>query len=186
MCAREAELLTHDHVELSGLLGQLIAALEANDVARSHATLDLFWARLAVHIRAEHLHLFPTALHAVANRVTTNGVAAPTPGELESAIAELRDDHEFFMRALLQSIVMLRRLLAYSKEDVAAQLEDLSTSMNTVKTRLVRHNEIEENGIYVWTKNLLSEAEQHMLNARMHKELTQMPPRFGIEHNVDG
>ncbi len=30
--------------------------------------LDIFWARLAMHIRAEHLHLFPVTLKALESK----------------------------------------------------------------------------------------------------------------------
>src|SRR5437764_14237253 len=52
-------LLEEDHASLGGLIEELCAALDGSDVARSFALLDLVWARLAVHIRAEHLCLFP-------------------------------------------------------------------------------------------------------------------------------
>ena len=52
------------------------------------------WARLAVHIRTEHLHLFP----AIARRVNA----------AERAIDRLRADHDFFMRELAQAIAILR------------------------------------------------------------------------------
>lgn len=58
------ESLASDHAELDELLGELFAAFEAGEIELIYRTLDLFWARLAMHIRAEHLHLFPAILGA--------------------------------------------------------------------------------------------------------------------------
>ena len=172
MKAKADEQLQHDHAELGELLNELDAALAASDAARTHATLDLFWARLAMHIRAEHLHLFPTI-----SRVT-NGQTLPT-GEPEHTIAILREDHDFFMRELSQAIAITRTI----EEDSAEQLEVVRKKIAAVRARLVKHNEIEETGIYVWSSSLLSEPEQAELTTQVQKELENLPPRFG---GVDG
>lgn len=65
MLSKGTECLANDHVALDQLLKQLQAALNDGDVKACYARLDLFWAKLAVHIRAEHLHLFPRVLQAV-------------------------------------------------------------------------------------------------------------------------
>jgi hypothetical protein len=58
-------LLASDHDELDELLDKLFASFDASgSVEQIYQKLDLFWARLAVHIRAEHLHLFPLILGA--------------------------------------------------------------------------------------------------------------------------
>jgi hypothetical protein len=54
--------LAPDHAALHDVLSQLHTALNSGDVAGSHSQLDLFRARLAVHIRAEHLYLFPAVM----------------------------------------------------------------------------------------------------------------------------
>jgi len=59
------DLLGHDHTDLGESLSELFAALNAGDVEKSYERLDMFWARLAMHIRAEHLHLFPAILRTV-------------------------------------------------------------------------------------------------------------------------
>ncbi|HEU5130815.1 MAG TPA: hemerythrin domain-containing protein [Pyrinomonadaceae bacterium] len=164
--------MQHDHAELGELLNELDAALEANDAARTHATLDLFWARLAMHIRAEHLHLFPAI-----SRISNDQALAP--GEPENTIAKLREDHDFFMRELSQSIAITRN----AKENTAEQLAEVSKKIAAVRARLVKHNEIEETGIYVWSSSLLTEAEQSELTTQIQKELENLPPRFG---DVDG
>ena len=174
MRAQDDERLIHDHAELGVLLGQLIALLESNDAAPIHATLDLFWARLAMHIRAEHLHLFPTILHAVRR----NPGDAPTPEEAEKSIEELREDHNFFMRELSQAVAVTRDLLTDPETDPAEQLQIARQRINAVQERLVKHNEIEETGIYLWTRTLLTQTEQSELAAAVKRELENTPPRF--------
>ena len=88
--------LAHDHAELGNLLGEVNAALDAKVIARSHASLDRFWARLAVHIRAEHLRLFPAVLDALSGSREN----IPSADEALNAIEELRRDHDFFMHEL--------------------------------------------------------------------------------------
>jgi hemerythrin-like domain-containing protein len=178
MNAKADERLRHDHAELGDLLNQLNAALEANDIAQTHAALDLCWARLAVHIRAEHLHLFPMISRA-AGRVDVSNKILP-PGEPENTIAKLRDDHDLFMRELAQAIAITRGLSAMVERDATAQLEEVNKKLDAVSDRLVRHNEIEETGIYLWTSSLLGEAERTELASQVQKELDNLPPRFGV------
>ena len=172
MNAKADERLQHDHVELGELLNQLDTALKANDVARTHATLDLFWARLAMHIRAEHLHLFPAI-----SRISKDQTLPR--GEPENTITILREDHDFFMRELAQAIAITRN----AKENTVEQLEEVDRTIAAVRDRLVKHHEIEETGIYVWSNSLFSEAEQSELETQIQKELENLPPRFG---DVDG
>lgn len=164
--------LLHDHAELGNLLNQLEAALQANDVEQTHFSLDLFWARLAVHIRAEHLHLFP----AISRAASGNDLP---PDEPENTIAQLREDHDFFMRELAQAIAITHSLVANAEGNIAAQLEEVNKKIAAVSTRLVKHNHIEETGIYLWSSTLLSEAERAELASQVQKELENLPPRFG-------
>lgn len=168
----------HDHAELGDLLNQLDAALEANDVAQTHAALDLFWARLAVHIRAEHLHLFPVISRA-ARRVDVSNDTLP-PGEPENTIAKLRHDHDFFMRELAEAIALTRGLSAKTEGNTVAQLGEVKKKVAAVRDRLVQHNEIEETGIYLWSSSLPEEAERTELASQVQKELDNLPPRFGV------
>lgn len=166
-----------DHAELGDLLGQLIATLQSNDLAQIYATLDLFWARLAVHIRAEHLYLFEAILQAVGRKPDGVDDDAPPPGEAERTIEELREDHNFFMRELSQAVAVIRGLLT-DPEDLAEQLQSVRKRVNAVQERLVKHNEIEERGIYIWTRILLTQAEQSELATLVKSELENKPPRF--------
>jgi len=185
MQSKDAERLTHDHVELGDLLGQLIATLESNDVARSYATLDLFWARLAMHIRAEHLHLFPAIARAVNQHSRVHGGDVPPPDDQQKTIAELRNDHEFFMRELSEAIATMRELLANPEVDIAPQLQSVRRRIDSVHERLVKHNEIEEQGIYLWTSSLLGETERAELARLVNKELENTPPRFSVKTSTD-
>jgi len=171
MSSKPDEWLMHDHAELGDLLNELSAALDANDIAQTHATLDMFWARLAMHIRAEHLHLFP----AVSRASNGNNQVLP-PDEPENTIALLRDDHDFFMRELSQAIAITRN----AKDNIPGHLEEVCKKIAAVRARLVKHNEIEETGIYLWSSSLLSEAERFELGSQVQRELENLPPRFGV------
>jgi iron-sulfur cluster repair protein YtfE (RIC family) len=80
-------LLAHDHEELDGTLAELKSALSAGDAVRSLERLDRFWARLAMHIRAENHELFPVLKRAAAE--------APDAEKILSILAGLRHDHDF-------------------------------------------------------------------------------------------
>lgn len=152
------ERLADDHHAVSEILKQLLTALDNKDVETSYARLDLLWARLAVHIRAEHLHLFP----ALASRLT----------EAQAMIDTLRVDHDFFMRELARAIGILR---------TGAELTVVADIVREVEKRLATHNEIEENEIYRWSSTMLTEPEQLELLARINAELENRPPRFSEE-----
>jgi hemerythrin superfamily protein len=154
-----SQRLSDDHRAVSEILKQLRTALNSKDVEASHARLDLLWARLAVHIRAEHLHLFP----AVMSRLT----------EAEPIVETLRTDHDFFMRELAQAIGVLREL--------PAELTAIGDVVREVEKRLATHNEIEENQIYRWASEILTEPEQMDLATRINAELENRPPRFTLE-----
>jgi len=151
--------LSDDHEAVSKVLEHLLAALENNDVQMSHSRLDLLWARLAVHIRAEHLHLFP----AVLDRVAESDLS-----EAQAIVKNLRADHDFFMHELARAIGILR-------EDKLTGVADI---VRKVEERLATHNEIEENQIYRWSSTILSESEQLELLTRINAELNNRPPRF--------
>lgn len=166
MLPQPRQLLSDDHEAVGEVLKQLLAALENKDVPASYKTLDLFWARLAVHIRAEHLHLFP----AIASKYS----------EAESVIENLRDDHDFFMRELAQAIAVLRELPP-APDTSAASLTSLLESVRRVEKRLAAHNELEENKIYHLAGTILTEPEQLELASRINAELENRPQRFSLE-----
>lgn len=77
------EQLARDHGELDLLFAELRVAFEAGDIREIHLRLDLFWARLAVHIRAEHLQLFPAIVRALRGDHEADVGDAPSLAEVE-------------------------------------------------------------------------------------------------------
>lgn len=172
-------LLVDDHVELDGMLGQLIEALGEGDAERAFARLDLFWARLAMHIRAEHLHLFPSIISAV-DGPDAEGKAEPSLAEeARSTIALLRDDHDFFMDELATAVKAMRELRAASGgERRTGELQRIREAILSLKNRLELHNRLEEERIYPLPAMLLEAAAQSALAAQMKREIENLPPRF--------
>jgi len=163
-----ASVLAHDHSEIDTLTGGLLAALEEGDKLKVFARLDLLWARLAVHIRAEHLCLFPSILEADFT-IRSEG---PQYQEGQSAIDQLRLDHEFFMRELGATVNIMRQ------ENAPDQLREVRRSVVVIHSRLTKHNELEENHIYKWVNVLFDEPERLALAARVKRELENIPPWF--------
>jgi hypothetical protein len=151
-------LLSDDHRDVDEVLQQLLRALDNKDVQAAYAKLDLLWARLAVHIRAEHLHLFP----AVASKHR----------DAESVIETLRADHDFFMVELARAIGIVRD---------GGKPGMIAATVREVENRLISHNELEETQIYHWADTMLTEPEQIDLATRINAELEKRPPRFSAE-----
>ena len=147
MSSKARRLLDDDHVALDELLGHLKSALRAGNVEASHTRLDIFWSRLAVHIRAEHLQIFP----AVMDQLTISSraqVFAPPLNEARSIIGQLRSDHEFFMHELGRAHKVLRGLLHEGRGIVDHGMNSVRSSMIEIEKRLVIHNELEETKLY--------------------------------------
>ena len=155
MLSEGTQRLADDHVALDELLRQLKAALDREDVDTAHAKLDLFWAKLAVHIRAEHLHLFPCVLN----------------GE-DAVIEQLREDHEYFMRQLASAIETIR-----SGQDLSA----IRNILLEIQQRLVHHNQVEESNVYHRATTVLNAEELEELSQRISNELNKRPSRFTAE-----
>jgi len=168
MVSQARQRLLDDHHTVSRLLKQLLTALDNKDIQTSYSRVDLLWARLAVHIRAEHLHLFP----AIASKVS----------EAQPAIDRLRADHDFFMSELARAVGILSEL---SQRDITAnadaKLSAVGNAVREIERRLGSHDEIEENQIYRWSSVILTEPEQVELLARINAELDNHPPRFSAE-----
>ena len=172
MASEARQRLSDDHRAVNEVLKQLLTALNNKDVEASYSKLDLLWARLAVHIRAEHLHLFPTVI----NRLATDST------EAQSVVDNLRADHDFFMRELARAVGILRELPAplENRED-EGKLNSVLDVVLEVEKRLAIHNETEENQVYCWASTILREPEQIELAARINTELEHRPPRFSVE-----
>jgi len=160
-----SSLLADDHAYLDELLENALAAIELGDNDRVFLCVDIFWARLAMHIRAEHLHLFPAILTAskIANEVVSSDNA-------EITIADLHNDHDFFMRQMIDAIKHLRKDPENPKP--------VAPILGKIGERLSRHNGIEETEVYGWAEKLLTAEEYKILENKMLKEIINLPPRF--------
>ena len=179
MVSLAQQRLSDDHQAVGEVLEQTLTALTNKDVPASHSRLDLLWARLAVHIRAEHLHLFP----AVIRRLTKSpDPVAPDLIEAQSLIERLKGDHDFFMRELARAIGVLRELPAnlISASD-ETKFTAIGDTVREIEKRLATHNEIEEEQIYRWASTILTEPEKAELATRINAELQNRPPRFSQE-----
>ena len=164
-------VLDDDHASLDQLFVELDLALTRPDDARGLELLDLFWARLAMHIRAEHLHLFP-ALQKAASK-TSSKSSIPTREEVEMTLARLRSDHDFFMKGLAQ--------LMKEARERGTGAGDFRERLVAIKKRLETHNQIEERQVYLWPSLLLDETAVAALEERVRLELENVPPRFAAE-----
>ena len=178
--AQVSEQLIDDHAAVDKILKQLQTALLNGDLKTAHVKLDLFWARLAVHIRAEHLHLFPTVLSSLED-AGVGHVSALSLDEAKSVVAELRQDHDFFMHQLALAVEIMRELLTLPEQlTVPEGMNNVKKIVLEVERRLVRHNELEENQIYHWASILLNSEEQQKLQQQITKELQNHPARFTL------
>jgi len=166
--------LADDHQVLDALLKSLTVTLDAGDPAKIFNELDLFWARLAMHIRAENTRLFP-ALLAAANYDL--GVQTD-PLKVREAIAKLREDHNFFMTQLAEAVQLARRLAEDNQPNHRESLDQIRCMVATVQALLETHNVLEEEFVYGLQVKLLSVAEQEELADGIRRELEKFPGRF--------
>lgn len=177
MTSQPGQRLAHDHAALDELLKQLQQAVDAGDLEGSLAKLDLFWARLAVHIRAEHHHLFPAVI--ARSKEIEDEALEPSLSQAESTVDRLRADHDFFMHELAQAIRILRDMAgATSSESVADGFKAVRNAIIEIEKRLAAHNEIEESQIYCWATALFDRQQQMELSRLIDEELAYHPPRF--------
>jgi hypothetical protein len=181
MLSEASQRLADDHVALDEVLSQLQTGLNSGDVAGSHSQLDLFWARLAVHIRAEHLHLFPAVIHGL-SCTSVEQAFSLTLSEAQTSVERLRADHYFFMHELAHAIGILRDLLkATDRHAVDDGMRTVRDAVLEIEKRLVLHNELEENKIYRWATAILNEQEQTDLATQITAELANPPSRFSLD-----
>lgn len=165
------EFLADDHREIDHLLDNLEELFDSGDPPAILYALDLFWARLAMHIRAEHLHIFPHLIEASAALDVVNASATLR------VLAGLRDDHNFFMRELVAGIQLLRCIVAAEESGGQPDLAGLRERIGRVHRKLAEHNETEESAIYPLVRKLLANAERSLL-LNVERELSELPPRF--------
>ena len=169
-------LLEDDHESLGQILTELDGELAKHTFPRAFELLDLFWARLAIHIRAENLHLFP-ALANAASLFTGKG-GLPTRDEAHNVLLQLRSDHDFFMKELAEMIKRARGIRAGQAEDFNVA-EELRRRLVVIGKRLEAHNRLEEERIYAWPALIFDEPTMAKLGERLRHELENLPPRFG-------
>lgn len=171
-------VLADDHEEVGKLINLLLASLHEGDKARSFERLDLLWARLAVHIRAEHLCLFPSILGASGKSTSISSTGAPPYEPVREVLERLRADHDFFMVELAKAVNAARELFGLGDKPSAAQFEEIKGRVQAVGDRLAEHNLLEEEQVYRWSELLLSPGERSEMSARMKREIGNLPPRF--------
>jgi len=169
-------LLEDDHESLDQLLAELDQELAKPNLARAFELLDLFWARLAVHIRAENLHLFPAIINASASLFPGKG-GLPNFEDAKGLILRLRSDHDFFMKELAQIIKAVRDIVAVQTPSIA-EFEELRPRLTVIRTRLETHNRLEEEQLYNWPALVFDKTTLADLYERLRHELQNLPPRF--------
>jgi len=171
-----ADILIEDHAEVDALLRGLTAAFGGGDAREVLSKLDYVWARLAMHIRAEHLHLFPALLDAAEGGAAAHG--APTLENVRESVGRLREDHNFFMRELAAAVDEARAMALEEGPAEAERLGQLRERVFAVVARLAAHNRLEEEEVYLWPGTILGEAARAALGASMKREIENVPPRF--------
>jgi Hemerythrin HHE cation binding domain len=174
-------LLAEDHEALDKLLSALLAALDEGDSATAFARLDLFWARLAMHIRAEHVHLFPAILRALHGDTGERADETPATADAREAIAQLHRDHDFFMHELAGAIKVMRDRRTIAGGDSTSKIESVRQMIATLRNRLEAHNKLEEDLVYRLPAKLLGPEELTALELQIRDELKNLPPRFRDE-----
>jgi len=165
------------------MLEQVFDALSRDDRLRIFLTLDHFWARLAMHIRAEHLHLFPILLQKAAesNLLEATGDIL---SRLPYTISLLRRDHDCFVKEIGKDVNRLREQGREMVEPATVDLGEIQRNLLTVAQRLEVHNELEENEVYPLAQVLLTSEEIAGLTDSIRAELANFPLRFrGHSHS---
>jgi hypothetical protein len=177
-----SEILEQDHQQLSELLRDLKSGFHRHDAGQAFALIDRFWARLAVHIRAEHLCLFPAILNAP-GELFGKGSGVPSFEEAKTIVETLRSDHNFFMEELARAVKTFREILASgeSLHHVAGQLETIRKRVDAVTLRLESHNALEEDRVYRWPGLMFSASDLQNLEAGLRRELENLPQRFAAQ-----
>lgn len=169
-------LLSEDHYDLDLLLSAVFDALDVRNATDVLARLDLFWARLAIHIRAENLRLFPALADAIESG--EHDVTVRERVDLNDALAQLREDHDFFMQRLASGVNGMREATAGPSEIAGVKMTELERTLSDVRNRLAAHNKLEEEIVYRLPAKLLDRIKQSVLADGVAKELENLPPRF--------
>ena len=142
-------------------------SLAVKEPVRIYRSLDLFWARLAVHIRAEHLVIFP----AIRENTKTMNDHKPY---MEESFERLRSDHDFFIKQLARAIKAMRLVPEFGNE--VEIIEVVCGLVDSIKQRLAEHDRFEEDHIYPMVYGGAGDPDS--IAARTLKELENLPPRL--------
>jgi hypothetical protein len=173
-----AGVLVDDHSEVGVLIHDLLVALSEGEKARSFERLDLLWARLAVHIRAEHLHLFPSILDALDRPSNISSTDAPSSDYVREVLERLREDHDFFMVELAKAVNAAREWFLPGNEPTSDHFLEIKHRVLSISHRLQDHNQMEEEQVYLWPESLMTATECAGMSFRMKREIDHLPPRF--------
>jgi iron-sulfur cluster repair protein YtfE (RIC family) len=166
MSLNAGSILETDHAHLDTLLRDAINAFDV-DAEHTYRSLDLFWARLAMHIRAEHVVVFPALREADANGQLAHG-------DIPNILDELRHDHDFFMTELARAIKALRLVFSFGNEEETIVV--VRGIVEQVQSRLKQHNRVEEEMIYPMISSLGPPTAE--IAAKVLKQLENLPQRF--------
>jgi hemerythrin-like domain-containing protein len=166
-------LLERDHESLHHLLIRIEIELQAANLVDAFPLLDRFWARLAMHIRAENLHLFP-ALTSTENHVNDPLLSEE---EVNKALSQLRADHDYFMKELGE-MMKKSRALVDSSAPRQEEIDGLRRRLAAIKERLETHNRLEEERVYNWAGRVFEPQTLEKLTVLVRQELENLPPRF--------
>lgn len=131
-----------------------------------------------MHIRAEHLHLFPSILKAVEADSRKAASDLRVSAEfVRDTIGQLKIDHNFFMHELGESVKQTLAMREDRGRHESGELKWLRAKIDLIRARLEHHNELEEIYVYAWAEKL-NLADEPDLRAKIQKELENLPPRF--------
>ena len=148
-------------------MATLESAISIADPVQTYHSLDLFWARLAVHIRAEHLVLFPAVL-------STSSRPTSTHRDLTDLLVSLREDHDYFIKQLARAIKAMRLIPEFGNEaETFVVVKDL---VDGVKQRLIEHNRIEEEIVYPIVDSSSNNPDEVAIKTL--EQLENLPARF--------
>ncbi len=177
MLAPPSQKLADDHLKLDSLLQDVKSAVANENLPLVLTQVDLFWAQLAVHIRAEHLCLFPAVMNAIKN-FDPNAPDVPTRLEINKSIARLRADHDFFMKEL-GSVVQELRVVHDEHRGVSKPIvQSVHEKVTAIERRLIDHNAREETEVYRWISKLLPSETTTELERAVTAQLENLPCRF--------
>jgi hypothetical protein len=171
-------VLSNDHVELGVLLTELLSSLDEANVDEAYVRLDLLWARLAVHIRAENVQVFPDILRALDGQPAAGRQDVERTAVLRASIERLRRDHDVFMYELKDAVKALRTVMDdRDGKRASVVLRSLRDRLGALEGAFESHNR-EEDSVYPTAASVLETAEMADLMIRVRRELAALPPRL--------